>query len=446
MEDKKYLSAVKKIFDLQFFGIKLGLLNIKRLLNDLENPQDSFKVVLVAGTNGKGSVASTLASICKEAGLVCGLFTSPHLVRFNERFAINGMRITDLEVLDIADKLWAVVDRHQKMEDPDGPSPITFFEFATAMACLFFKNHNVEIGIFECGLGGKLDATNALDPVLDIFTPISIDHTQYLGETITAIATEKSGILRKGTPAVVSQQTDEARAALFAKFKELEVPSFIAGRDYEIIRRNEKSFFKDQDGLIGPVTTSLSGAYQLQNTSVAIAAARVLKRMDIPIPDHAILSGPKKVHWPGRLEKVGEKPTIILDGAHNMAAARLLAKTLKEESYSGKTIGILSVMRDKDAKSIVKYFVPAFDIVITTDTKMARTTPSDELAKIIEEFTTKVTHENDLKAALKKGVELAGDNGRVVICGSLFLVGEARAILLGEKSDGPKGKWVGVRG
>ena len=444
--DEKYRKAVKKIFDLQFFGIKLGLVNIRRLLKDIDNPQDSFKIILVAGTNGKGSTASTLASICKDAGLKCGLFTSPHLVRFNERFSVNGELISDEQIMEIADTLWEIVGHHQQIDDPDGPSPITFFEFATAMACRFFQSRNCDIAIFECGLGGKLDATNALEPVLDIFTPISIDHTQYLGDTITAIATEKSGICRRCVPAVVSYQTEEAKIALFAKFQELDVPSYVAGRDFEIIKQGQQNYYKDAKGTLGPVTTSLPGAYQMQNTLVAIAAARVLREMGIPITEKAILSGPTKVKWPGRLEKVASDPTIILDGAHNVAAAKLLVKTLGEETYSGKTVAVMAIMSDKDVKSIVEAFATAFDAVVVTKTNMPRTTPPEKLAEMIGRFVDTVTRADDPKTAIEKGVALAGKDGRVVVCGSLFLVGEVRAMIFSETGDGPKGQWVPVRG
>lgn len=445
MNEDHYQKAIQKIFNLQFFGIKLGLVNIRNLLADLANPQESFKVVLVAGTNGKGSVASTLERICTESGIKSGLFTSPHLVSFNERFVVDGKQITNEKVLELSDYLWSFVDRRQQSEDPDGPSPITFFEFATAMACLHFKNEKCDIGIFECGLGGRLDATNALDPILDIFTPISFDHMQYLGETLNSIASEKAGICRTGVPAIVAAQEEETKLALFVKFQQLEVPSWVDGRDFGIRRENETATYWDRDGKLSPVRTALPGAYQLENTCVAIAAARYLKILDLPITDSAILSGPKKVYWPGRLEKVANDPTIILDGAHNPAAAKLLSKTLKEKSFKGKTIGILSIMSDKDFNSIIEQFDTAFDVLIATKSKMPRSLAPEKLAEILNQICSEVYVAQDLISALKLAKEISRADGRIVVCGSFFLVGEARCLILGDKGQGPNGEWIGIR-
>lgn len=446
MGSDRYQKAVQKIFDLQFFGIKLGLVNIRNLLKDLSDPQEAFKVVMVAGTNGKGSVASTLASICTESSIRCGLFTSPHLVRFNERFVVAEKQITDQRVLELSDHIWSLVDRRQQMEDPDGPSPITFFEFATAMACLYFKQEGCEIGIFECGLGGRLDATNALDPILDIFTPISYDHQQFLGETLNSIAGEKAGICRPGVPAIVSAQEEEARLSLFVKFQELEVPSWVQGRDFGIRRETGNATYWDPDGELAPVKTTLPGAYQLKNTSVAIAGARYLKRLGISITDEAILAGPLNVFWPGRLEKVSDEPAIILDGAHNPAAAKLLSKTLTEEPVAGRTIGIISIMSDKDFNEIIRQFDSAFDAIIATKSKMPRSLDQDKLAQVISHFCSEVYTSPDIGSALKKAGDLAGTDGRVIVCGSFFLVGEARSLILGDKGQGPNGEWIGIRG
>jgi dihydrofolate synthase / folylpolyglutamate synthase len=444
--ENTYQKQVDKIFNLQFFGIKLGLVNIQALLADLGNPQDKFPVVLVAGTNGKGSVASTLASIAKESGLTCGLFTSPHLVRFNERFAVNGVQISDEKLLAIADLIWERVDNRQETENPDGPSPITFFEFATAMACVHFSENKCDLGIFEVGLGGRLDATNALEPILDVFTPISYDHTQYLGDTLTSIAGEKAGVLRNGVPAVVGKQEAESLETLESHIAELNVPAWIVDRDFGIRWGELGATYWDPDGELSPVTTSLPGAYQLGNTAIALAAARLLKRAGIAITNDAIAEGPKKVHWPGRLEKVAENPIVLLDGAHNVAAAKLLCESLDENPVSGKTVAVMSIMEDKDVEGIVSAFAPAFDVVVATAAKMPRATSPADLAHIVKRNGPEVQTAVGFIEALEIARHLAGPSGRVVICGSLFLVGEARAFLMEQSGQGEGGEWVGVRG
>lgn len=446
MDQDRYDRAIERIFGLQFFGIKLGLVNIRRLLGDLGNPQENFQVVLVAGTNGKGSTASTLASICTEAGMTCGLFTSPHLIRFNERFTVNRQQITDEQVLDLSDAIWRFVDRRQQREDPEGPSPITFFEFATAMACEHFRRQKCDLAVFECGLGGRLDATNALEPILDIFTPISFDHTQFLGETLASIAGEKAGILRAGVPAVMSNQPEEALLTLEDRLAHIGAPGFLAGRDFGIQHDGDQAVFWDAYGKLKPVETTLPGAYQLENTSLALAAARILQHRGMPISDQAILSGPHKVFWPGRLEKVADDPIVILDGAHNEAAAKLLARTLAATPVTGKTVAVLSIMGDKDIAPIVRGFAPAFDAVITTKTSMPRTCPPEVLTDLVRQYVPQVFAEPSLDESLIRAKEIAGPDGRVVICGSLFLVGEVRAKIFGEKGQGPNGEWVGLRG
>lgn len=441
-----YENEIQKIFDLQFFGIKLGLVNIRALLADLGDPQSAYPVVLVAGTNGKGSIASTLNSICTEAGLTCGLFTSPHLIRFNERFVVNKDQITDDEVLEYSQIIWRHVERKRVLEDPDGPLPITFFEFATAMAAQFFKDRNCDLAIFECGLGGRLDATNALSPILDIFAPISFDHMQFLGNTLTSIATEKAGILRSGVPAVVGPQDTEPLLTLFIKFLEMEVPSFIFGKDFGHKTEKGVTTFWDKSGELSPVQTALAGPFQLENTIVAMESARVLQRLGINISDKSILKGPQKVKWPGRFETVAHEPEVILDGAHNEAGAIALAHAVNSTSANGKTIGIMSVMSDKEIDDIIRPLGKVFDGVVATKTQMPRALKSDILAQKLSAYNSDVHTASTVPEALDLAKKLAGPDGRVVICGSLFLVGESRAYILGKQGQGPAGKWVGVRG
>ena len=440
---------IRRIFDLQFFGIKLGLVNIRRLLNSLGNPQETFHVILVAGTNGKGSVSSTLASILREAGHTCGLFTSPHLVRFHERFSVNGELIGDDALLAHAGRIWSDLETHRREVDPQGPVPITFFEFATALACLDFRERQCDVAVFECGLGGRLDATNVLSPILDIVTPISFDHTQYLGNTLTAIATEKAGIFREAVPVVMAEQEPEAEEALLSACESIGAPAHLAGRDFDVHRDQRGVVFRDNKGELFPVTTALPGSYQFQNTKVAMAAARLLPERGVAVSDEAILAGPTKVHWPGRLETVAQNPTIILDGAHNPAAASLLVRTLDEQPCQGRTVGVISIMADKDTMGILRAFAPAFDAVVLTAAQMKRAAPPESLAQQLADTTggkMEIHTAEDFDAALITARKLVGTEGRIVVCGSLFLVGEARSKLLSESGHGKDGTWVGVRG
>lgn len=316
------------MFGLRRFGIKLGLDAIKTILKGLDNPQDRFLSIHIAGTNGKGSIASALASVFREAGYRVGLYTSPHLVKFNERIRINGTPVSDMDVLNAYEAVKKV---------SSGDREPTFFEYTTAMAFYEFAKAKVDWAMVETGMGGRLDATNILKPQLSLISNISLEHKQYLGNTIAEITAEKGGIIKKGIPVVTGVKQKEAIEVLKQIAQKEKAPLFRLGEHFRI--RKEKNI--DSFTYAGINTTwedirpGLKGKHQIENAALTVAACEILNRQDTDIKINHIKEGLQKTDWPGRMEIVSQSPCVILDGAHNLMAARRLSKFISE-NLAGK--------------------------------------------------------------------------------------------------------------
>jgi len=395
-----YQEALAWLFRTQFFGIKLGLENIQRLLRELGLPAKEQRFVHVAGTNGKGSVCAMIDTICRAQGYRTGLFTSPHLVTYRERIRVDGELITEEEV---AKDLTTI---RQLIRDWE-PHP-TFFEITTALGLMHFKKRGCEVVAFETGLGGRLDATNAVEPVVSVITPIGFDHQAWLGNTLEEIASEKAGIVKAGVPIVSAPQEPAAEKVLRARAAECGVPIEIVSESY----------------VQTPV--SLAGVHQRQNASLAIAA---LRSGGIAIGEEAITLGLANVDWPARFQRWDER--IIIDGAHNPGGARVLAETWREQFGDERATIILAVLSDKDHRGICEALAPISAYVVLPKISGQRATDPEALAQVFSSITPTLQH--SLATSIADAFELARARpSLILLTGSLHFAGEALATLGGD--------------
>lgn len=425
-----YREALAWLYSLQRFGIKLGLENIQRLLDELglqnldsacarhamfgDSPNISNKVIHVAGTNGKGSVCAMTDSICRVQGYRTGLFISPHLVTFRERILVNGKMISENEV---AEGLTTIRDLIATWD----PHP-TFFEVTTALALKHFVDAQVDVVVLETGLGGRLDATNAVQSDVSVITPIALDHEKWLGNTLSEIASEKAGIIKPGVPVVSAGQQTEAEEVIRARAAELGSAVQFVNETY---RRS-------------PVT--LSGEYQKQNAAVAIAA---IEAASIHVDEKAIVRGLTTVEWPARFQRWDER--TIIDGAHNPGAARILAQTWRQVFGDRKATLVLAVLSDKDLRGICEALAPIAGSVFLPKIRSERAAAPTELAKILASIQpfcrASASPAGDqsgcltisITSTIGDALNLArAEPNPILITGSLHFAGEVLAYLRGQ--------------
>lgn len=390
----KYSEAIDWLFSTQTFGIKLGLDNARHLLKEfLAYPAHGVKVIHVAGTNGKGSVCAMVDSIARSCGRRTGLFTSPHLIDFRERIKVSGVEIPEENCADMLTTLREICERMEMHP--------TFFEIALAVAMRWFRECGCEIIILETGMGGRLDATTAVPADVCAITPIGLDHMQWLGNNLAEIAAEKAGIFVEGKPAVSLPQEDQARMVLEKEANERRTPlEFVA------------------EPLIG-YGIALAGEHQQWNAALAVAISH---RAGLPLTADALRYGLANVSWPGRFERI--LPDVILDGAHNPHSAQSLATTWREEFPGKKASLVFSAVAAKDIEGILELLCPLASKIFLCPVNTPRATPVGEIAACLpanapdhESFTN---FESAYQAARKHGAP-------VLVAGSLYLVGEARA-------------------
>ena len=391
-----YAAAMRHLHKLEMFGIKLGLQNITALCRILGNPQDSYRIIHVAGTNGKGSVATMCSEILKKAGYRVGTYTSPHMQTFRERIQVNGRKVTEAETAGIFLQVKKAADNVKNTQ-------ITYFEFTTAMAFLHFNGKKCDFAVIETGLGGRLDATNVVKPLVTVITNIGLEHTQYLGSTKQKIALEKAGIIKPGSVTVTGEKDEKIRTVL-----------------RRISNKKKSVFIEVKEDYKGNV--SLPGKHQKRNAAVAVAAIKSLGRFEIRINRKCIQKGLESVKWPGRLEIVQKNPTVLLDSAHNPHAAEALADYIRE--LDKEVIMVLGISDDKDAAGIIRILVPLAKKVILTQAKY-RGKDCRILKKEARKYNSNVMAEKDVRKAVKKALK-SSRNETVLITGSIFLTGEAR--------------------
>ncbi len=425
MKTDPYQSCLAKMFRLRRFGIKLGLELIGTILDRLGNPHQKYDTIHIAGTNGKGSVAAYLSTILRCAGYRVGRYTSPHLERFNERICVNDRPITDSEV----------VESYRRVEKVDGlDREPTFFEFATAMALETFARHNVQWAVIETGMGGRLDATNILHPKLGIITNISLEHKDYLGTTLAQIAREKAGIIKPGMPTVCGARQPVARKVITARAMEVGAPLYFLGRHYRVRRQPGGETFNyhgphhDWTGL----RTSLVGRHQVENAAHALAACDLLTSQGaLDLTADAVARGLKEASWPGRLEIVMHRPLVILDGAHNLAAARNLARHLKSNYQNRNITMVVGILDDKPFKAILKQLAGCCRKIIFTRPEIGRALPAENLYKAASQYDIQKEIRTPVAAAVGHAVGSADPDELICIAGSLYVVGEAKTALAG---------------
>lgn len=408
---------------------KFSLDEIRTLLGELGDPHLSFPSVLIAGTNGKGSTAATLASILKASGLRNGLYTSPHLERPNERICISGVEIADD---DFARLYFRVHDTAQELvlskRLPQLPS---YFELLTALGFLYFAESKIQIAVLEVGMGGRLDATNIVDPLVSVITDISLDHMEWLGPTISAIAREKAGILRSGGTMITLPQHPEANQVLGEIATELDVRG-VSATPYVPSARVAGPYKVDVLGTEILVDSPLIGEHQHRNLALAIAAAAELaSNHGFRITPVSIAEGIKQTRWPGRLERIDRGGvTWFLDVAHNPAGAWALRSGLHSALGDGHPrILVFSCLRDKPVTEMAQILFPLFEQVILAPLHTSRAATMDDLVAAARATGTRSEAVDSVSKAVERAQEIAQD-GVVVVSGSVYLVGEVRTLLL----------------
>ncbi|PSH04178.1 MAG: bifunctional folylpolyglutamate synthase/dihydrofolate synthase [Acidobacteria bacterium] len=418
---------------------KFDLAHMRVLCDALGNPQRSFPSVLIAGTNGKGSTAATLASILHASGHRVGLYTSPHLLRVNERICLNGQPIADDDFADAYDRISAVAARLVAMRAL--PHPASFFETMTAMAFDFFAASKIEIAVLEVGMGGRLDATNVVEPVLSVITDIDLDHQKFLGDTIAEIARQKAGILRPNVAAVTLPQHPEANRVLGERMIEIGARSVSAARNVPSVSPQSSTLVHSTSvetrfrlSVLGrevEIVSPLVGRHQLRNLALAITAAEELAAQGFRITPESIALGTRQTSWPGRfqrLEATAQRPEIILDVAHNPAGAWALRSALSEQVGERPLVLLFGAMADKAVVQIAQILWPLMNHVIVTrvahNPRAATTSSLAALAQSLGvEHTESATVREGLDLAIAQALKL-GSEALVVIAGSIYLAGE----------------------
>ena len=403
-----YAELLARLAGVRALGVELGLDRMRQALAGLGDPQARFAAVQIAGTNGKGSTAAMTEAVLREAGLLTGLYSSPHLARFTERIRIAG------EEAD-GDRL-AALDRRVVATGV----PLTYFEVATALAFLAMADAGVEIAVLETGLGGRLDAVTTCQPCATAITSIGIDHTDYLGATLSEIGREKAGILKPGVPCFVGRLPPEADEEVERAAEAAGAPLFRFGRDFGPT----------------PFSTALPGAHQKENAALAAQLARAAARhLGRRVDDRTMERGLAGVRWPARCEKIGDD--LLLDCAHNEDGARALAAALPGLAAGRRVALLMSIVDDKDPAAMLAALAPAAAAVVTTRSDNPRALAPEALAAVASRFIDvgDVVACDDPDVALAEARRRAGPDGLVVVCGSMFLVGMLRARVLGEPVD-----------
>lgn len=419
-----YSSAVAYLYRLQKHGIKLGLSTMTALMARLGMPQTQYRALHIAGTNGKGSTAAMAAAILQAAGYRVGLYTSPHLVDFRERIRVNGEMIAEAQVAELTERIQALCQSDL--------SP-TFFEYTTAMAFQHFADLGVDVAVLEVGLGGRFDATNVVTPVACAITTIALDHQEYLGKTCSAIAFEKAGIIKPGVPVVVGRLDDDACRVVEQVAREKQAAMIRLNENFCTEEDEVQRFSYRGPGMqYGGLTCALEGRHQLDNAACALALLGAAAPQGVTVTADAVREGLRTVNWAGRLEVVDRRPTIVLDGAHNPAAATVLADFLARarQSYpSGPVVLVLGMMRDKDHRGFVEPLRGLVDEVILTQADLPRSATAQDLQTSLEGLLDHPHCVPSLSDALALARQLATPEGLVCVTGSLMLVGECMAWL-----------------
>ncbi len=410
--------VLEKLYARRRFGIKPGVDRVEKLLERLGNPEKSFRTIHVVGTNGKGSTSAFLSSILLHAGQSVAQFSSPHLVRFTERFRINGIEYA-------AEKLTHTMDSVLKA----APEDATFFEITTALAAYIFREERVSIAVMEAGMGGRSDATAAFKGEMTIITPIALDHTDYLGATIEEIAREKAGIIKPGTHVISTEHPVAVRLVIEEQCRTAGCTLKMYGSDFSSVRNPDGTLtYRGISRVIPQLTPGISGRYQSGNAAVAMAAAEVLESSGMNISSSAFTEGIAAAYWPGRMELIPGTPPLLLDGAHNPAGAAALAEALKDYSYS-RLLLVTGVCDDKDVEKIYAPLLPLVSKIYTVTPAVERALKDESLTQLFLKKGIPSRPCGAVVAGISTARSEAVDGDLILVCGSLFVVGEVKAWL-----------------
>lgn len=430
-----YTESLAYLEGLGKFGIQLGMERIEGLLRELDNPEQKIKTVHVTGTNGKGSVSSMIANILLAADLKVGKFTSPHLVKYNERINLNGRDISDEDFATVISAVKVAADSVVRKGVCQQP---TQFEVLTAAAFLYFYLQKVDYAVIEVGMGGLWDSTNVITPVVSVITNVALDHTDRCGKTLERIAMQKAGIIKENVPVVTAAEGNEALGPIvsFAMFKN--APVYLYGKAFygeEVSSSMEGQKFTLHAGDVysSDYEIKLPGEHQIKNSSVAIVAAKLVSKQYDRINELALHLGAVNTFWPGRLERIGQQPEVILDGAHNPNGAEALRKAL-DKYYPGQRVHfVFGMMGDKDMSGVIKALIHKDDVVYTVRAdEGSRAADAAGLARLVGPNAVPM---DSLAAAYGKALQEAGAQGIVCVCGSLYLVGEFKKLLLAKRQQ-----------
>lgn len=408
-------------------GIKFGLTNIRIVLRALGQPHRAYPSVLVAGTNGKGSVCAMVASILQAHDFRVGLYTSPHLVSIHERIQVQGRPIPKQSFCRGLTLLKGVVD--QLVGQGKLQAPLTFFETLTCLAFLYFREQKVDMAVLEVGMGGRLDATNVVTPVVSVITTVSKDHEEFLGQTVSQIAAEKAGIIKRRVPVVCGLRRGKARQVIERRAAELEAPliKVFGSRDnfWSVATAKGHRFHFSLFGQDFNFTSPLRGEHQGHNAAVALATVLVLHQTWRGLEKRLILSGLSRTQWPGRLEVVSRNPLVILDGAHNEEGAMALFTYARKFLPRPITL-VFGIMKDKSIRKVARILFPLARVVILTSFPYRRAATPEKIKEAVRTVRKDMILEPDTREAILRAFELTPGQGSILITGSLFLVGEAK--------------------
>jgi dihydrofolate synthase/folylpolyglutamate synthase len=411
-----YVEALSYLYGLQKYGIKFGLSKTANLLEAFGNPHKGRRYIHIAGTNGKGSVASMLASILKQSGLKVGFYSSPHLVRFTERFQIDGVEISREEAGALAQEVKRAVISEE---------PPTFFEATTAMALVYFARQATDVAIMEVGMGGRLDATNVIDPLVAVITNISLEHQSFLGPRLLDIAGEKAGIIKPGVDVVTGATQPSVLALLRSKCEENRCVLWRVGKEFRYRLTGSGMNYYGKDLTLKDLQLGLKGRFQARNSATAIGVIELLETKGFTVPTPAVAEGLRRCRWPGRVQVVGTDPLIIVDGAHNPGAMRTLVDAIQSGFEYERLLLVIGVMADKEIRDILREVVPVSDHVIYTRPAYYRAAEPEVLEALGSDLGAPGEIVHLLPQAIERAKALARPRDLVLISGSLFTVGEA---------------------
>jgi len=430
-----YKEAIDYLNTFQFHGYRLGLERMEASLSYFGNPHKKLNFIHIAGTNGKGSVCSTLSAILNEQGYKIGLYTSPHLVRLNERFRFCEEEISDDEISDLISKIREIIEKGYEL---------SYFEITTLMAILWFYGKSCDFCVLETGLGGRLDATNIVQPVITGITSISIDHKKYLGNDIKSIAYEKAGIIKRKIPVISACKDLQAMDIIHYRAKELNSEIRQIGRDFDIILKDGLYSYMGWSIKIKDIDYKLKGIHQGQNLAISLAILERLRESVINISEKSIKAGCVGVNWPCRCEVIEGRITVILDGAHNPDGVMALREFILEKSgeflskrkyllWGCSDDGLDEKDKGKDIKQMLMEILPFFEKIIVTEPPETRyTVKIERWQKLININNLDIFFEQNYEKAIKKILDVIPENALLCVSGSLYLTGKIREFLIKE--------------